>query len=543
MSMTFHKLSRPKSLPEEIAQQIRDQIAAGDLAPGARLPSEARLQAEFDVGRSAVREAISRLKDDGLVVTRQGVGAFVAEDPHGSKFRIQSTGPDLMTGLRYILEMRLEIEVAVAGMAARRRSKSDLRRLGDAVAALSAAVERQDGQPEAAQRAFWSAVAAAARNPHMNDLIRYLEGRFADRLQTVRVPQAGQGADLVAEYETIRAAIAAGDPDKARRAAWRHLLRAADRLGLRGLQGWDESRMTVIGDMTETEIPRCAAADPAPRPARFTPPPGSCDCHAHVFGPAETYPYVHGRTYTPPDAPLAQYRKMLDTLGIDRGVIVQPSVYGTDNRATLDAVRAGGDRYRAVVVVDEEVTEAELERMHAAGARGVRVNLIFRSGIEVSDVRKLADKIAPLDWHMQLLIDVSEFADLRDTLGSLPVDTVIDHIGHMPTSRGVDHPGFRDMLALLRDGRSWVKLSGSYRITSETETPYEDVAPLARAIVEANPDRVLWATDWPHPYVNVPMPNDGALLDMLADWVPDEETRQRILVDNPARLYGFDPVA
>ena len=196
-----------------------------------------------------------------------------------------------------------------------------------------------------------------------------------------------------------------------------------------------------------------------------------------------------------------------------------------------------------MVVVDESVDEAELERMHAAGARGVRINLLFKSGSEVSDVRRLADKVSVFGWHLQMLIDVSEFSDLRETLGALPVDLVFDHMGHMPTSLGTQHHGFQDMLAMLADGRAWVKASGAYRITSSPELPYSDVAPFAREIIRANPERVLWASDWPHPYITVPMPNDGALLDLLDDWSPDAATRDRILVDNPAKLYGFDTVA
>ena len=295
--------------------------------------------------------------------------------------------------------------------------------------------------------------------------------------------------------------------------------------------------MTLI---SERRIPTCAGADPNPRPPRFSVPADACDCHAHVFGPVSRYPYVPQRTYTPPDAPLSAYRRMLDTLGIDRGILVQPSVYGTDNRATLDALAAAGANFRGVVVVDEDVPHGELERMHAIGVRGVRLNLLFKSGIEVSDVRRLASRIAPFGWHLQMLIDVSEFSDLRATLGALPVEVVIDHMGHMPTSIGVDHPGFRDMLALLAEGRCWVKLSGAYRITCAEDLPYDDVTPYARALVQANPDRLLWASDWPHPYINVAMPNDGSLLDLLDTWVGDRNVRDRILVDNPAALYGFE---
>jgi len=170
----------------------------------------------------------------------------------------------------------------------------------------------------------------------------------------------------------------------------------------------------------------------------------------------------------------------------------------------------------------------------------VRVNLIFKSGVEVSDVAALADKVAPLGWHLQLLIDITEFADLYETVASLPVAVVIDHMGHMPTSCGLGHPGFTDLLRLLKEGRVWVKLSGAYRFTASKDFPYDDVTPYARALIEANPNRLLWASDWPHPCIPVPMPNDASLLEMLFNWVENDDALiKQILVDNPAKLYGF----
>lgn len=536
---TFRSLDRPKRLSDEIADQITKRIESGGLTPGDRLPTEAALCREFGVGRSAIREAIAKLRQEGLVETRQGIGAFVTADPKTSAFRIDVERLRTIEDLRQILELRMEMEVAGAAMAARRRTRHQLAALEAAFAALRAKLE-EGASAVAEQQEFHRVLARATNNPHFSDFIQFIGGRIAAGLEAEQRhgPRDSSAApSLLAEHAEILEAVSLGDPDKARRAIWNHLLSSADRLGLRGLQGWEQSRMTLIGDTT---IPACAAADPDPHPAMFTPPERACDCHSHIFGPASTYPYTPHRTYTPPDAPLKQYQHMLKTLGISRAVIVQPSVYGTDNRATIDAVKAGGPNFRGVVVVDENVPERELEEMHAAGVRGVRINLLYKSGIEVSDVRRLAERIAPFGWHLQMLIDVSEFADLRATMGELPVDTVFDHMGHMPTSIGTDHPGFQDMLSLLKDGRSWVKLSGAYRITTQTHPPYSDVTPYAKAIVAANPERVLWATDWPHPYVNVPMPNDGDLLDMLLDWAPDQATRDRILADNPAKLYGFD---
>lgn len=533
----FAPLSRPRRLSDEVARQIAQRIEAGILSPGTQLPTEAELTREFGVGRSAVREALARLRQDGMVEARQGVGVFVCAEPGAGSFRIETEGFNRAEDFRHVMELRVDMEIAGAAMAARRRSAAQLAEMDKAFEELKTRLHANEDANEA-RRAFHRAMSVATNNPHYRDFMQFLASRIAVSLsaESTLGGRAGTGR-LIREYAEILEGVRSGDPDRARRAAWNHLLRTADRLGLRGLQGWEESRMTLIDESTP---PLCAPADPEPRRPRLAPPPGACDCHAHIFGPEDRYPFSRHRTYTPPPASLDSYGRLMDTLGLDRAVIVQPSVYGTDNRATLDAVQAGCGKFRGVVVIDENLDRREMERMHDLGVRGVRVNLLFKSGIEVSDVRRLAEKIAPFGWHLQMLVDVSEFADIRTTLGQLPVDVVFDHMGHMPTSIGTDHPGFRDMLHLLETGRAWVKLSGAYRITAGTELPYEDVAPFARAIVKANPERVLWASDWPHPYVNIPMPNDGALLDLLEDWTPDTATRDRILRDNPQRLYGFD---
>ncbi len=291
--------------------------------------------------------------------------------------------------------------------------------------------------------------------------------------------------------------------------------------------------------MAIENIPHCQAPDRQPRPAGFRPPHGAIDTHAHVFGPAERYPYTAERSYTPPDSPLAEYRALLSTLGLARGVIVQPSVYGTDNRATLDALRAHPEQFRGVAVVDPEVSDSDLQAMHDAGIRGLRINVLYRGGVGFSVARQLAERIAPMGWHIQFLIDISQTEDFAREIARLPVDSVVDHMGHMSAAHGADHPAFRELLALMREGRTWVKLSGAYRVSAHETLPYDDVTPLARALIAANGDRVVWGSDWPHPAVTRPMPNDGALLDLLAEWAPDAKQRDRILVSNPARLYGF----
>ena len=269
----------------------------------------------------------------------------------------------------------------------------------------------------------------------------------------------------------------------------------------------------------------------------------SCDTHAHVFALHELYPFTPNRTYTPPEATLGQYLELHRTLGFERGVLVQPSVYGTDNRLHLHALcqlKAKGYDYRGVCVVDPGIGTAELQELHDAGFRGVRMNLLFRGGLQWSDVLALADRIAGLGWHLQFLINVADCDDIMDRVADLPVPVVFDHMGHMPTALGTDNPGFRKLLKLLTGDLAWVKLSGSYRITMEEAFPYPDVTALARALVAANADRCLWGSDWPHPHFQGQMPDDTDLLDDLAVWVPDLDTRHRILVSNPSRLYGFD---
>jgi len=293
-----------------------------------------------------------------------------------------------------------------------------------------------------------------------------------------------------------------------------------------------------MSEASSRTIPTCAAADPNPVPAGFTPPPGACDCHAHVFGPGSQL--VENRAYTPAVSSLSGYRAMLQTLGISRAVIVQPSVYGTDNRTTLEAVAEAGPDFRAVVVVNDDTGLADLKHLYAKGARGVRVNALFHSDARLDDLQKLSRTLADASMHLQILTDVSKLEELSGLVQSLAAPVVFDHIGHLPAALGVTDPGFQALVHLVETGNAWVKLSGSYRMTARDRPPYEDVAPFAQALVRANPEQLVWASDWPHPHFPGKMPNDGPLLDMLADWAPDETIRNKILVDNPARLYGFD---
>jgi 2-pyrone-4,6-dicarboxylate lactonase len=294
-------------------------------------------------------------------------------------------------------------------------------------------------------------------------------------------------------------------------------------------------------------IPIVAPPDPHPRKPAIAFPSLACDCHAHVCGPASRYPWFPQRIYTPPEGTTAHdYAQLLSALGVQRAVLVQPSFYGSDNRALLDAIAASGGRYRGVAVLDDADDQAALERLHTAGIRGARVNIVDlaegKGQLPVEKLRRIAARIAPLGWHLELLMHVDEFPDLDRQLGDFPVPLVFGHLGYVRKGRSPDEPGFQGLLRLLRDGRAWAKLTGPYRISSQP-LPHADLAPFARALREAAPQRLLWGSDWPHVMVNwsIPMPNDGDIVDLLARWIPDEAQRQQVLVDNPATLYGFTP--
>lgn len=292
-------------------------------------------------------------------------------------------------------------------------------------------------------------------------------------------------------------------------------------------------------------IPICEGPNTTPRAPRLKAPAGAVDCHAHIFGPVSRYPLSPKRLFTPPDTTVAQYCALLETLGIAAAVLVTPSVYGMNNERQLDALQEMRGRWRGVAVVPTDVPDAELERLHAAGFRGVRVNLFARSGLVLEDLEAIAARVAGLKWHVQLHVDARNIDEVAPRLRALPVDVVFDHMGHMPAALGVSHPGFRALLALMKEGKFWAKLSAPYRL-SERPYPYADVTPFAQALIAAAPDRMVWGSDWPHPAVpghmpaNFVMPNDGDLLDILSLWTDDAAVQKKILVTNPRRLYDFD---
>ena len=269
-------------------------------------------------------------------------------------------------------------------------------------------------------------------------------------------------------------------------------------------------------------------------------PRGACDCHAHIFGDPAHYSFVQERSYTPPQASVMQYRGMLDQLGIDRAVIVQPSVYGTDNSCTLDAVaQLGLSSTRAVLTLDAAVTDAELEDYHRRGARGVRFNTISTGRAPLEQLEQIAGRISPFGWHIQTYVPPAILRELRPTIQRLPVPLVIDHMGQLPADATMNHPDVKLVLDLLENGNTWVKLT-PYRI-SIAGHPYTDTLELARAMLHRAPERCIWGSDWPHPALTDYMPDDGDLFDLLCSLVTNPEQLHKVLVSNPARLYGFDP--
>ena len=285
----------------------------------------------------------------------------------------------------------------------------------------------------------------------------------------------------------------------------------------------------------------CKPPDPDTRKPDQALPPNACDTHCHIFGPAAKFPYAEGRSYTPPDAPLEDFQRLQGILGLDRAVVVQASCQGSDNSAILDAIARGEGRYRGVAMVDDGFTEADFEELDAGGIRGVRISFVRNIGgsPDPSRLERTAEKIAPLGWHLVLHSNVEDVVEHAAVLSALPVPVVIDHMARVKTADGVEQAPFKQLLELMGGEDIWIKISGAERI-SAAGPPYADAVPFARALIAAAPDRILWGTDWPHPTLKGPMPNDGDLVDLLALHAPDEAVRRKILVDNPARLYGFD---
>ena len=279
---------------------------------------------------------------------------------------------------------------------------------------------------------------------------------------------------------------------------------------------------------------------PNPSKPVFRPPPGAVDAHCHVFGPGDLFPYAPERKYTPCDASAAQLFALRDYLGFERNVIVQATCHGADNRALTDALRRSEGRARGVATVRAEVTDDELHALDAAGVRGVRFNFVKRLVDTVSPetLAAIAARIARLNWHVVIYFEAADLAELYDFIASLPTTVVVDHMGRPDVTQPVDGAEFELFVRLMREHTHvWSKVSCPERLTRTGPPGYDDVVPFARRLVESFPDRVLWGTDWPHPNLKSHMPDDGKLVDYIPRIATTAPLQQKLLVDNPLRLY------
>lgn len=282
---------------------------------------------------------------------------------------------------------------------------------------------------------------------------------------------------------------------------------------------------------------------PSPRRPSLALPPGACDAHVHVFGPQGRFPFAPGRAYTPGEAPKERLFALHEHLGIERCVVVQSNAHGFDNSATADALAARPGGYVGIALVPLDVADEELRRLAAAGFRGVRFNFARHLGnaAPIADVMTFARRLVPLGWHLQVYFESPLVHELAPAIASAPVPVVIDHMGRIDAAQGLGHSDFREVRRLVRLPHVWVKVSGAERI-SRRGPPYADAVPFARALLDDAPERALWGSDWPHPNLSH-VPDDGELVDLVAQYAPDPAQRQALLVDNPARLYRFGAAA
>jgi 2-pyrone-4,6-dicarboxylate lactonase len=293
-----------------------------------------------------------------------------------------------------------------------------------------------------------------------------------------------------------------------------------------------------------SQIRDCLPPDRNPRRPRLALPEGSVDTHVHVFEPG--YALSPARGYNPPTSTLADLEHLHATLGIGRVVFTQPSVYGIDNSAILDAMdklnTKKPGRARAVVGLDMKVTEKQLAALDRRGVRGVRLNTDNKGGMPIGfdDIPELEARIRPFGWHLEFLFPGKDIVELMPVFGALRVPMSIAHFAYQPATAGVKAPGFQALLELARRGNTWIKISGANRVSATDLPPYDDVKPMAQALISAAPDRVMWGTDWPHPNKYLVNPNDGDLVEAFGEWVGDAAMRRRIMVDNPAAFYRFE---
>jgi 2-pyrone-4,6-dicarboxylate lactonase len=297
--------------------------------------------------------------------------------------------------------------------------------------------------------------------------------------------------------------------------------------------------------MSANEPPRIAGPVPHPSRPRVAPPPGAWDTHAHIFGPSAKFPYQPGRGYTPPDAPVERFIALLDRLGFANGLVVQGNAHVYDNSVVLDALTCFPQRLRGVAITDTRIKPETLRDWHERGMRGLRFHLFpqrpnYIRGVGLDVFELFRKTMAELGWVVQFFCDHRMLAETAPTLRDIAreMTVIVDHLGMVPAAQGITDPNFQALLKLVGAGHAYVKLSAVYRLSTQFPD-YPDAQPLHEALVRANPECLMWGTDWPHPSIPAAvMPDDGHLLDLFHDWTPDEQTRRRILVDTPARLFG-----
>nr|WP_041757447.1 amidohydrolase family protein [Bradyrhizobium sp. ORS 278] len=292
----------------------------------------------------------------------------------------------------------------------------------------------------------------------------------------------------------------------------------------------------------EAKIPSIPGPDPATHTPSFRAPPGSVDTHTHIFGPASTYPFSATRPYTPPDAPLEMFRSLHAKIGVERAVIVNATVHGTDNRVVTDAIAQSNGNYKGVANINAAMSDADLDSLGKAGICACRFAFLRRLG-GVGDMnvfRTLVDRVAAIGWHVDIYLEAGTIKEFVPILKALPVTYVIDHMGTISAANGLDDAEFAALLDLqASDDKCWVKITGPER-ASAAGAPFLDAVPFAKKLIDNAPDRVIWGTDWPHPNVKI-MPNDGDLVDLIPLYAPDPAIQRKLLVSNPERLFKFEP--
>ena len=293
------------------------------------------------------------------------------------------------------------------------------------------------------------------------------------------------------------------------------------------------------------DLPYSLPPDPNTRAPDTVLPEGACDTHFHIFGPPDKFPFADTRRYTPPGGPFENYRKMAAIVGLSRGIAVQPTAHAFDNSAILDAVARSEGAMRAVVRFNDQTTDEELERLHDAGARGARFSLMSDRPGSADMIAHAIPRMERLGWSLVLHVEADHFVDNEAFIRSIPIPTVVDHLARSKPSAGLDQPAFRLLLDLLKDDRFWTKICSVNKVSERKDAraegglPFADVVPFGQAVISEAPDRVIWGTDWPHGNIFDPgrTPNDGDLVDLIAEMAGDAGTLRKILVDNPTRLY------